>query len=164
MAVAIGAAGLMNVALASSLLWSKLLADPLRQAVWAAVGVVWIGSAVLSHSDQRRQGSDPHGPPADDRFPQAVEEYLKGNWFEAECTLRQLLRRRPRDLEAGLMLASLLRHTGRLREAADQLDRLERFDGWQRWAMEIGRERALLERIGNQQAEEQHDGKEDSTG
>ena len=77
-------------------------------------------------------------------FREAAEYYLKGNWFEAECALVELLRQNPRDPEAGLMLATLLRHTGRLEEATNHLDRLERFEGSRKWALEIRRERAKI--------------------
>jgi thioredoxin-like negative regulator of GroEL len=92
--------------------------------------------------------------PAGDTFADAAEQYLKGNWFEAECGLRELLRRNPRDLEAGLMLATLLRHTGRLREAARQLDALQRLDGWEHWATEIVRERARVKAAREPEAHE----------
>ncbi|MCR4413284.1 MAG: tetratricopeptide repeat protein [Thermoguttaceae bacterium] len=70
---------------------------------------------------------------------------MKGNWFEAECLLSRILKRNPRDLEARLMLATLLRHTGRRDEAARQLDRLERFEGSGKWVLEISRERQQLQ-------------------
>jgi single-stranded DNA-specific DHH superfamily exonuclease len=69
---------------------------------------------------------------------------LKGNWFEAECVLVGLLRCDPRDVDAGLMLATLFRHTGRLDEAARQLDSVERFDEAAKWIVEIDRERQWL--------------------
>jgi hypothetical protein len=135
---------MVNVALAASLLWSELLPPRVRTGAWVAVALLWFGSAMFSRLGERRRATRPEDSPPGDVYVEATEQYLKGNWFEAECRLRELLRHNPRDLEAGLMLATLLRHTGRLGEAAQQLERLERFDGWERWAMEIGRERACL--------------------
>jgi hypothetical protein len=43
------------------------------------------------------------------------------------------------------MLATLLRHTKRYREAGASLDRLERFEGSEKWELEIRRERDLLD-------------------
>ena len=43
------------------------------------------------------------------------------------------------------MLASLLRRTGQLTEAADRLRRLDATDGAEKWHNEIARERQLLE-------------------
>ena len=145
LAVAVGAAGLVNLALASSLVWSELLPELVRIGAWVAVAALWAGSAAFSRWAQRRTTTRQETSRTDDAYLEATEHYLKGNWFEAECHLRELLRRDARDLEAGLMLATLLRHTARLGEAAQQLDRLQRLDGWERWAMEIGRERAYLE-------------------
>ncbi len=142
LAWAVGAAGLVNLALAASLVWNELLASRVRTGAWAAVAVVWVGSATISRLAENRQAARQNRAPAGDTFAEATEEYLKGHWFEAECGLRELLRRNPRDLEAGLMLATLLRHTGRLGEAGQQLDGLQRLDGWEHWTTEIGRERA----------------------
>ncbi len=143
LALAVGAAVLVNVALAGSLVWSELLPPATRNAAWGAVLVVWVGSAVVARAARQRDAARQHARAASDAYLEALDHYLKGNWFEAECLLRELLRRNPRDLEAGLTLATLLRHTGRLEESLEELNRLERFDGWERWAMEIGRERAL---------------------
>ena len=90
----------------------------------------------------RNRGGDAAGPA--DPFGKAAEQYLKGNWFETECILAGLLRRDPRDVDAGLMLATLYRHTRRLDEAAERLDQLERLDEGVKWALEINRERRWL--------------------
>jgi thioredoxin-like negative regulator of GroEL len=111
--------------------------------MWALAGLVWAGSAVYSRfwDHGRTEPSDRTA----DAYVEAREQYLKGNWFEAECLLSRILKRNPRDLEARLMLATLLRHTGRRDEAARQLDRLERFEGSGKWVLEISRERQQLQ-------------------
>jgi hypothetical protein len=58
--------------------------------------------------------------------------------------LRERLGREPRDLEARLMLATLLRHTRRLEDARRELELIERFEGSGKWAWEIRQERAIL--------------------
>jgi thioredoxin-like negative regulator of GroEL len=75
----------------------------------------------------------------EDLFNAAQNEYLKGNWYEAEVALNRLLDGNILDVEARLMLASLLRRTGRGDEAATQLARLSRTDGAERWRLEIAR-------------------------
>ncbi len=55
-----------------------------------------------------------------------------------------LLRRDEHDLEARLMLATLLRHTKRFDEATSQFNMLAGLDGAHRWALEIHREGELL--------------------
>jgi predicted Zn-dependent protease len=84
-------------------------------------------------------------------FTSAQAEYLKGNWYDAEKRVEQLLARRPRDAEGLLLLATLQRHTQRTRAAEQTLDRLEKLDGAQRWTLEIHHERRQLKR----QAEEE---------
>jgi len=74
-----------------------------------------------------------------------LDRYLQADWFESERALRRLLEENPRDLDAGLMLATLLRRTGRPGEAERELDRIERFDGSEKWELEIRRERELLD-------------------
>jgi hypothetical protein len=144
LAVAIGCAALVNATLLGTLVWSELFAPGLRTIAWLTVTVIWIGAALFSRLREPASAArevEPEG----DNYSKALEHYLKGNWFEAECELANLLRRNPRDLEAGLLLVALLRHTGRLEEAVRQIQRLERFDGCEKWELELFRERALIE-------------------
>ena len=69
---------------------------------------------------------------------------MKGNWFEAERSLAELLDHNPRDLDARMMLATLLRHTHRWDEAQRQLDWLQKTEGSQKWELEMWRERQWL--------------------
>ncbi len=138
--LAVGFAVLLNLALAGTILWDGLFTPGARKLIWAAVAITWFGSAVAARLRGDAARSDPDGDP----YPHALEQYLKGNWFEAEQILARLLDRNPRDLEARLMLATVLRHTGRRQEAARQLDCLERLEGSGKWALEIARERRSL--------------------
>jgi hypothetical protein len=142
--VAVSAAVLVNLAILGTMVWSELLPADLRSAVWIAVAVAWAGSAVYGAFEARRGKREGGSKRDGELFEQALSHYLKANWFETERALSRLLRDNSRDLEARLMLATLLRHTGRLDEAAAQLDVLARCDGSQRWAFEIGSERRLL--------------------
>ena len=141
---ALAFAGLVNFALVASFLWAELFPAAVRKGAWTLVAAVWVGSTVVTRwRDKRAAGNDDAARPGDP-FGEAVEQYLKGNWFETECILAGLLRRDPRDVDAGFMLATLYRHTGRLDEAADRLDQLERLDEGVKWALEISRERRWL--------------------
>jgi hypothetical protein len=142
LALATVAAASLNFALLSSLAWSELVAPGLRIAVWVATGAVWIGSTLFS---VRHSRPGPLTDPAADAYGEALDYYLKGDWFLAERIVVRLLRSDPRDFDARLMLATLLRHTGRFDEAVEQLDVLGRAEGCGKWDMEIGRERELLE-------------------
>lgn len=141
LALALGFAALVDVCLIANLLWTELLPDAIRKATLAAVPAVWVGWVAIS---RWHQGAPGKTAPTDDPYRQAIAHYLRGNWFEAECVLTRLLHHEPRDVDAGLMLATLYRHTGRFAEAAQQLDRLQRFDEAVKWALEIERERARL--------------------
>jgi predicted Zn-dependent protease len=105
--------------------------------------VSWGVSAGFSAWWNRRHEARRADPEAD-RFDQALDGYLKGNWIEAERLLGGLLRRDDRDVDARLMLATLLRHTRRFDEATRELNRLVRLEGAQKWALEIRREGELL--------------------
>jgi hypothetical protein len=63
---------------------------------------------------------------------------------DAELTLLKLLGQRADDADVRLMLASLYRHCGRLREAEAELRYLERFESAVKWRWEIAQERQLL--------------------
>ena len=58
------------------------------------------------------------------RFSEALDHYLKGDNYQAEQILEGLLRRNVRDLDARLMLATLLRRDRRFDEATEHLDML----------------------------------------
>jgi len=141
--VAVAAAMLLNVTLLASFVWPDWLGREVRMVCWMFVGVTWGASAGVSAWLSRRQQAI-ETDAADDPFREATEEYLKGNWFEAERVLGRLLRRDDRDLEARLMLASLLRHTKRFEEATRQLNILVRMEDAEQWALEIRREGELL--------------------
>ena len=108
--------------------------------IWAGSGifVAWTGGLRDSSAAVRTR---------DDLFRAALGEYLKGAWFEAESLLGQLVAQDNRDVDARLMLASLLRHTRRPLEARRQLDELDRLEKAARWQVEIERERQLLKHL-----------------
>jgi hypothetical protein len=144
LAMAAGFAALLNLAFVCSRLWTELFSPEVQALIWLAAGAIWIASAVVSV--RWVAGLKMSGPSADDEdlFNSARSEYLKGNWFEAELALNRLLTGNVLDVEARLMLATLLRHTGRHEEAGEQLARLSRMDGAERWTLEIARQRTRL--------------------
>jgi thioredoxin-like negative regulator of GroEL len=84
------------------------------------------------------------GQTGKDGFPEALEHYLRGDYYQAEQVLDGLLRQNMRDLDARLMLATLFRRAGRFEEATRQLDTLVRFEGAGKWELEIRGERRRL--------------------
>jgi thioredoxin-like negative regulator of GroEL len=81
--------------------------------------------------------SDEESLSEEDLFREAQAQYLQGNWYAAEETLRAMLAANPRDVEARLMLATLLRHTARLEEAASQLQQTARLEASAGWRQEL---------------------------
>ncbi len=144
LAAAIGAAVALNAALLGSFGWSELIAAGGRKVLWVVVGSVWSASAVFSATWSRRRELSGRHDTAEDAFCEALDYYLVGNYFQAERLLAELLGRNPRDLDARLMLATLLRRTRRFDEAAGHLSQLTKFEGVEKWDLEIQRERELL--------------------
>jgi thioredoxin-like negative regulator of GroEL len=85
-------------------------------------------------------------PACEDALQLAQNDYLRGNWFEAEATLLDVLQQQPRDAEATLLLVSVLRHTKRWQPALRRLGQLVLLESAQRWAEEIEREKRLIMR------------------
>ncbi len=144
LALACGFALLLNVGLLASLAWSELFTREMRIGVWVAVAVVWCVSAVLGCRFIWRRSADDRLAIEQDEFGEAQDHYLKGDWFQTQRILGDLLRRNPRDLEARLMLATMLRHTGQLNDAAGQLDQIALLEHSRRWVLEINHEKHLL--------------------
>jgi len=142
--LALGLAVLVDVAVLATFGWTELLSPTVRSSLWIGTGILWLISVVYAANwdGNPQKGSLPAA--GIDHFGEALSYYLKGNWFEAERVLATLLELRPRDLDARLLLATLLRHTGRSGEAAEQLDRIEGQDGAWKWDLEIRRERQWL--------------------
>ncbi len=134
LALAAGFAVLFDLLLVVSYVWVELLSPRDLRLGWMAAGCVWGVSALLSAGFRR---TAPTTTSAERLYREALQEYLQGNWFEAEAILGRLLRNAPRDVEGRLLLATLLRRTKRPDEALDQLDRLERLRDAARWRREI---------------------------
>lgn len=76
----------------------------------------------------------------------AQQEYLRGNWFEAEASVLQVLHQHPRDAEALLLLAGILRRTRRFQPALRRLGQLELLETAAMWHFEIQREKGWIAR------------------
>ena len=142
LAVACAATALVCGLLASSLVWVELVGQNVLRCGIAAAAGLWIGAATWALRHPPASATPPAA--TQDLFRTSLGEYLQGNWFEAEALVGKILAMDARDAEARLLLATLLRHTGRLAEADEQLDRLELLDGALPWREEIAAERDLL--------------------
>lgn len=123
--------------------WTQWLGQPMSGILWGAGIACWIAACRISSQRLRRQRLRAESPDRDLQFAAAQEHYLQGSRLETEQVLIGLLESDPRDVEARLLLATLLRRTERRSEALDHLDILERIDSAVSWRMEIARERHL---------------------
>ena len=142
--LALAAAVAFDVVLLVSFGWTELIGQSLRTVLWVVFGVGWAAAIGWSVYECRRQTVARFAEPKEDSFGQALDHYLKGDSYEAEQILEGLLRRNARDLDARLMLATVLRRAGRLDEATQQLDALSCFEDAIKWEVEMQEERDLL--------------------
>ena len=94
----------------------------------------------------------------DTLFIRAQAEYLNGSWVEAERLLTRQLEENPRDVQSRLFLATLFRHTRRMKQAREQLVKIRKFDESVHWDFEIQREILLIELIEKQNPNEPQSG------
>lgn len=146
--LAVGFAVLLDLALLTTWIWTDVVSSAVRDAAWVMIGAIWLAWLVASARSPAADGLDP-----EPLFQQAITEYLKGDWLAAQRLLERLLKYNAHDAEARLTLATLLRRTGRLDDAARQLDQLARQDAALKWAQEIIREQSLITR---QRREDEH--------
>ena len=140
-----GFSALLNLAIVATWGWTELLSPPLLGLAWGGVVLFWTVSTVAAIVQMPRLLRVPAIAVSEDLFRTAQGEYLKGNWFEAELALNRLLEHDPTDIDACLMLSTLLRRIGQADEAGQRLDHLVTLEGSARWQLEIARERQLLQ-------------------
>ena len=158
--LAVGFAIVLNLALISSFVWPYCLGETFPAVAWPTLLILWTVAAyvsvttlpdVMSVATTAKVSAEEQ---TDTLFIQAQHEYLSGDWQAAESLLLQRLNRFPRDVDARLLLATLLRHDRRLEQASDQLDTIQKFDESHAWDFEIRRERKLIELILEHEAAE----------
>ena len=165
--VAMGFSVLLNLALIASFLWPESLGETFPAVVWPIILLIWTTSTWIAYHGLTdvmsvpvsEKVADPQQP--DTLFNQAQREYLGGHWEEAESLLRRRIEHAPRDMESRLLLATLLRHTRRLKEAREQLNSIQRYDESVEWEFELDREKQLVDLIENHEVAEQLSGTDD---
>jgi len=116
-------------------------------ASWLSVlGFLALGTSWLRRDWQELQGR----PPTVDSEPEtllreAQHEYLKGHCLEAETLVAKLIARCPRDVEARLLLASVMRRTKRWNQAQTTLVELRAEPRAAAWLPEIESELRQIE-------------------
>jgi hypothetical protein len=142
---------LLNLAVVVTFTWPELVSPMVRVALWSVLAVVWLTSAAWCAWRVRFESPGPVKiADLDTLFVQAQSEYLGSDWNQAERTVRRLLRASPQDVDARLMLATLLRCTRRIDEARQQLKRLEQLELSEKWRLEIRHEHERLDRLADE--------------
>lgn len=134
---------LCSLLLLSTFVWPEWISVWAVRIGWLALVLTWMGSTAYSHWTLGRL-LGVMDKSSQDAFTRAQEEYLRGNWFEAEAILLEMLQRFPRDAEALLLLVGVLRHTQRWQPALRRLDQLESLDSSSPWRFEMARERKYI--------------------
>jgi tetratricopeptide (TPR) repeat protein len=126
---------LLNLAIASTLVWTELLPAGWRHALWGTLTILWLTTFVTSFRQTMRTA----GPTteSEDLFSAANEEYLRGRLDLAWECLTQLMRRNPRDVEAGLLMATIDRRRGNYEQSKERLRKLQRLEAAAAWQNEL---------------------------
>jgi thioredoxin-like negative regulator of GroEL len=133
----------LNFGLMATFVWPEMVSPLMRMLGWSGVLTFWGVAGWLGLREFAKLRGPSIASQEQGLFVLAQAEYLKGHWLEAETALRKLIELDERDGDARLMLASLLRHSGRIDEAQMELDGLELSEAGLKWALEIARERRL---------------------
>lgn len=139
----------LNLQVLASFLYTDLLSTVGIWTGWLAILGFWIAGFVVSRRWTKRQTRTADAFQAEQTlYSEAFHDYLQMNWIAAEAKCAELIRRRRQDVDARLLLATVLRHAGRTAEARTQLDALIKVEGAEKWALEIALERRSLDEAG----------------
>ena len=137
---------LASLVVSATWVWGELLGSNRGGTIWTGFAVGWVALQLVALRRIPRN-DEPAATAADDSFPAALVQYLRGNWIDAEIGARDLLKKCPADVEAGLLLTAVLRHANRFDEARETLDALGLWDRAAAWQVEIRSEyERLIER------------------
>ncbi len=139
--VALLFAVILNIALLATLVWHEWLAVWTVRTLWVGLFIAASWSLISNVVFARHFGVLRSKQESDQLLAIAQKDYLRGEYMEAEATLHRILGPGNEDVEAALLLAAVLRRTGRPRQALECLERLERFDTASVWNIEIQNER-----------------------
>ncbi|MCS7238663.1 MAG: hypothetical protein NZ899_10400 [Thermoguttaceae bacterium] len=159
---------LFNLTLVSETLWTEWLSREARILLWGLAAGAWLVAISLARrkEDSLTAAGEESLREENDPFPNFLEHYLRGDWELLAAKLARHLEHNPQDAEARLLLASVHRRQGRIRDARRQLEHLRQIDSSGRWILELHREKSLLRQLELEPTETSSEGlaplKEDS--
>jgi hypothetical protein len=142
--LALAFAVVLDLAIVATWVYSDFFGLQVSLGLWAAAAAVWIIATVSAVSAFPPPISTTRDAATDALFVAARDAYLSRDWLATETKLRSLLVVAPTDGEAQLLLATLLRRVGRLKESREALDKLSRSDSGGPWLAAVARELELL--------------------
>jgi hypothetical protein len=142
--LALAFAVVLDLAIVATWIYSEFFNLQVSLGLWGAAAAVWIVATVSAVSAFPPPIPTTRDAATDKLFVAARDAYLTRDWLTAETKLRSLLVVAPTDGEAQLLLATLLRRVGRLKESREALEKLSRSDSGGPWLSAIARE---LERV-----------------
>lgn len=142
--LALAFAVVLDAAVLSSWIWSEVVDLQVSLGLWTATAAVWILATVSALSAFPPALPVAHEEAMAALFVKARDAYLARDWLLAETRLCALLELSPLDGEAQLLLASLLRRVGRLRESRAALEKLARSDSGTPWRSAIARDLQMI--------------------
>jgi hypothetical protein len=143
---ALAFAAAANFLLVAKFIYPEWLSSGLvRMAGWIGVAI-WLFCVVRSVREMplllnpRRASGQP------DRFVEAHQAYLRGQWAEAESLLSDCLAIENRDPPSLILLCGVYRHTARLEAAERVLEEIRLTEAADGWWLEVAAEQNRLER------------------
>lgn len=160
MTLALAFSVVLNVLVLGTLVWPAWLESRLKFACALTAAGLWIAALWETRGELRRLAAEREAKESDDPTPlsqsdtagddllrSAQNSYLRGDWIEAERSLRRAIRRDADDFEARFWLVSVLRQAGRPRQAERLLRRVQSRDAARAWRTEVNDERNRLNEI-----------------
>lgn len=136
----------VNFLLVARFVYPEWLANGLvRTAGWSGV-LIWLVCVVRASRAMPELLNPRQVSEIPDRFVDAHQSFLRGDWAEAESLLTDCLLVENRDPPALLLLSAVYRHTARLEAAQRLLDETRLLEVADRWWLEIDCEQKRLDR------------------
>lgn len=134
--------------LMATFVWPELAISSLVILGWCGFGLTLLVMLIKGLLQPPKSWSSED---AETLFSAAQHEYLRGNWFESEAKLLQILQQNPEDVSAALLLVGVLRQTSRFAPALRRIEQLELLDATRAWQFEVAQEKRLIERAQEEQ-------------
>jgi len=143
----------LDMAVVTTWIWTEFVDMRVTLGIWTAAAVIWLVATVSAVAAFPPPLTSRRDTATEQLFVDARDAYLARDWLTAETKLQTLLAISPTDGEAQLLVGTLLRRVGRLREARIALEKLARSDAGLPWRHAIGRELQCLNRTEQQRHE-----------